>query len=109
MNKRPNTTFMMPHEFTALAQELFGRHGWRADMSIRTGIDERTLRRWQNGECPVPAYAALILQSFKRLRDANIEWPDAPERVTRATLPAPPKRERAATNYPVDIDWSEGN
>jgi hypothetical protein len=67
--------FMDTNDFCERAAKILGGHGWRTRLAAITGKDYATIKRWANGQQPVPDYAASIVEllelvpaeSFERL------------------------------------------
>lgn len=49
---------MTPFELQALAVKRFGAKDWLRRLASETGVNERTVRRWSNGETPITERAA---------------------------------------------------
>ncbi len=42
------------------------------EMAAQMGVTEgRTVRRWENGECPIPKWVPIMLNAFKALEGAS--------------------------------------
>ena len=44
---------MTPFELHTLAVKRFGENDWLKKLAHETGVNERTVRRWWNGEAPI--------------------------------------------------------
>ena len=44
---------MTPFELQALAVKRFGAKDWLRRLASETGVNERTVRLWSNGETPI--------------------------------------------------------
>jgi hypothetical protein len=63
---------MTPATFRLVGQTLYGP-SWRAVLADALGVSERTIRRWSNGEFPIPEHVAGELAALCEGRAGEIE------------------------------------
>ena len=57
---------MTPEDFTRRASLALGGRGWQGKLSRAIGVATSTIRRWGNGETPLPAYAVAVLELLEQ-------------------------------------------
>jgi transcriptional regulator with XRE-family HTH domain len=63
---------MTPLDLCIVGQTLYGP-SWRAALADALGVSERTIRRWANGEFPIPEHVAGELAALCEGRAIEIE------------------------------------
>lgn len=58
---------MKPETLEIVGENLFGMH-WVSEMAARLGVTPRTIRRWSNGEYPIPDEVKPALAVIARAR-----------------------------------------
>lgn len=67
----PRPTYMLPKDFTALGEKLFGE-GWQTRMGAYIGFSRVQIGRYANGNVPIPAPLAISMHMLSYCLDHGI-------------------------------------
>ena len=56
---------MSADELKAALIRLYGGHGWQTKAADALGVDTSTIRRWTQGQVPVPGPVAAAVRCFE--------------------------------------------
>lgn len=59
---------MTADELKTSAVRLYGSHGWQTKLAHALQVDTSSIRRWANGQIPVPGPVAAAIRCFERER-----------------------------------------
>jgi hypothetical protein len=65
-------------EFCERADAVLGGRGWLRKLSILTGKDYATVKRWANGTLAVPEYVATIIELLEVVPESRL-----PDRIVK--------------------------
>lgn len=101
--QQPQTRPMAPDVFAYVGEQITGARKWARPLAQLTHLNETTIRRYANGDLAIPNQIAVMMIALLFAKNTG-HLPDLSADlaiIERCIMP--PKRERAATNYPHQV------